>query len=347
MSEKRKAAIMHGVNNIVVEELPMPSLTNEGDVLIKIKSVGICGSDIHFYKDGKIGAMVLEYPHILGHESAGEVVKVGKAVNNLKIGDRVAVEPGRPCLKCEFCRTGKYNLCPDMEFMSAPVEGAFTEYSIRPAHFCFKIPENVSYDEGAMCEPLAVALQALKKGHVGGGKKIAIMGCGPIALTILLACRAYGCTDIYMTDIVDYRLEKALELGATNAINSAKTDAVKEIISLTNGCGVDVVFDATGHDAVYRMITDIVVRGGYIVLVGMGPKEYSEINIAAIRDNEISLVGVFRYDNVYKQAIDMIAKGIIDMKQIISHNAALDNIEKAIVMVHDKDDFVIKTVVNM
>jgi len=347
MLEKRKVAVMHGINDITVEELPIPELINDGDVLVKVRSVGICGSDIHFYKDGRIGAMVLEYPHVLGHECAGEVVKVGTAVNNLKIGDRVAVEPGRPCLKCEFCQKGKYNLCPDMEFMSAPTEGAFTEYTVRPAHFCFKLPDNVSYDEGAMCEPLAVALQALKQGQVCGGKSVAIMGCGPIALTTLLACKAYGCTNIYMTDVVDYRLKKAEELGATKAINSAKVDATQEIKALTNGCGVDVVFDATGLDVVYRMVTDIVVRGGFIVLVGMGPKEYSEINIAAIRDNENSLVGVFRYNNVYKQAIDLIAKGLVDMTQIISHNVGLDDIVEAMVMVHDKKDGAIKVVINM
>jgi L-iditol 2-dehydrogenase len=231
--------------------------------------------------------------------------------------------------------------------MSAPIEGAFTEYSVRPAHFCFKLPDNVSYDEGAMCEPLAVALQSLKQGQIIGGKSVAIMGCGPIALTILLACKAYGCTDIYMTDVVDYRLKKAEELGATKAINSAKTNPVEEIKKLTNGCGVDVVFDATGLDVVYRMVTDIVARGGFIVLVGMGAKEYSEINIAAIRDNENSLVGVFRYDNVYKQAVDLVGKGLIDMTQIISHHVGLDDIVEALEMVHDKKDDAIKIVINM
>ena len=345
--KKRRAAVMTRLDDVIVTVIPMPELKDPDDVLIKIKSVGVCGSDIHFYKEGHIGPRYITPPHVLGHESAGEVVAVGTDVVNLKVGDRVALEPGRPCGKCEQCIRGKYNLCKDMRFMAASAEGAFVEYCVRPAHFCFKLPDSMSFDEGAMLEPLAVALQSLKLGHVKIGDSLAILGAGPIALAILMAARAAGATRIYLTDTIDYRLEKAMEMGATGVFNVTKCDYVKEIKDATGGRGVDAVIETTGSDAVYKTMTDVAMRGGTIALVGMGPQEYAAVNIAALRDNELTLTGVFRYENVYQDAVNLVASGLIDIKQLITHVMPLDDIKEAFETVFQKKDNVIKVVIHI
>ncbi len=346
--EARRAAVMEAVGNIAVKEIPMPQgELGPKDVLVRIRAVGICGSDLHFYKDGRIGDMVITPPHILGHESAGDVVEIGSQVTELKVGDRVAVEPQRPCWECEYCQRGDYHLCKKMEFMSAPSEGAFVEYAVRPANMCFKMPDSLSYGQGAMAEPLSVALQALKKANVCGGQTVAILGAGPIALAILMAAKAYGCTDIYVTDLVDYRLKKAGGMGATGTFNISECDYVQEILKATHGRGVDVVFDTTAHETTYKTMHKIAVRGGYLVLVGMGPKEYYEVNIAAIRDNENVMVGVFRYNNLYRKALALIESGLCDVNGLISHTRPLEEIAQALDLVDRKADGVIKVLIEL
>lgn len=352
MEKTRQAAVMYGIDDIRVERLPMPGPLGPDDVLVNIKSIGVCGSDIHFYKEGKIGAMAVVPPHTLGHECAGLIAATGSNVKNLKVGDRVAVEPGKPCGTCEFCQKGKYNLCPEMIFMSAPHpqkldEGAFVEYSVRPAGFCFKIPDHVSYEEGAMAEPLAVALQALKRGRVSAGQTMAILGAGPIALTVLLAAKGFGCSDVYMTDVMDYRLDKAIELGATKVFNAAKEDYAAQIKKLTSGRGVDVVIDTTGNEKAYKAASEIVMNGGVIVLVGMSANEMALFNIGAILDKELDVVGVFRYDNVYQKAVNLIASGAVDMKKIITHRLPLAEINEALEIVAQKKDHAIKVIINI
>lgn len=334
MDKLRKAAVMTGIDKMNIERIPMPVLSDPDDVLINIKSVGICGSDIHYFKEGKIGTRVVKPPHILGHECAGVIAAVGSNVTSLKIGDRVAVEPSKPCGKCEFCMKGKYNLCTDMLFMAAPhpfkhSEGAFSEYSVRPANFCFKIPDHVTFEEAAMAEPLAVALQALKRGRVSAGQTIAIIGCGPIALCVLLSAKAYGCSTIYMSDVVDYRLDYAMKLGAYKVFNAASVDYVSEILKETEGRGVDVVIDTTGSEKAYPAAVDLVMRGGVIVLVGNGVNRIVPFNVGAVLDKELDVVGVFRYDNIYRKAIDLIASGAVDLKKIITHRYPVEDITEA------------------
>jgi len=347
----RKAAVMYGIDDIRIENLPIPDIGPD-DVLVRIRSVGVCGSDIHFYKEGRIGSVVVVPPHILGHECAGEIVGIGANVKNLKIGDKVAIEPGRPCGKCELCLKGKYNLCPEMIFMSAPHprkldEGAFVEYSARPAHFCFPLPEHISFDEGAMVEPLAVALQALKQGKISAGQSIAILGCGPIGLAVLIAAKAYGCSPIYMTDIMDYRLNKAKTTGATEVFNVAEEDYTEKINKLTGGRGVDAVIDTTGSEKAYMGAVAIAARGSTIVLVGMSANEMALFNIGSIIDKELFIAGVFRYNNVYQQAVNLISSGIADVKQLISHRLKFENIVEAMDIVAKKRDNVVKVIIDI
>lgn len=353
LSQYRKAAVMHGINSITVEKIDMVE-PKDDEVLVNIKSVGICGSDIAYYTKGRTGVAEVKPPHILGHECSGEVVKIGQNVKNIKVGDRVAVEPGKPCGKCQLCLEGKYNLCNEMIFMSTPNpnpmkkgEGAFVEYSTRPSEFVFPIPENMTFDEAAMIEPLAVALQALEKGNIKAGKSALILGCGPIGLCILLALKAYGCTDIYMTDIVDYRLKQAKELGATKVFNALEEDYEEIINKLTNGKGIDVVFDTTCNEKAIQSAVNLVAKAGNIVLVGVSTRTDMPFDMVQILKKEITIRSSFRYNNKYPLAIKLVASGLIDIKKIISHKMPIEEISEAMKMVSDKTEGVIKVVLNI
>lgn len=349
MVNKRKAAVFYGVDDLKIEEIDVPKMGPD-DVLVKVKAVGVCGSDVHFYKEGRIGPYVPKPGHILGHEAAGEIVAVGENVKDRKVGDRVALEPGTPCGKCDLCKKGKYNLCKDMMFMSHPDparEGAMVEYTVMPAGFTYLLPESMSFEEGAMIEPLAVAMQALKRGRVKAGQTVAILGCGPIGLSMLLACKAFGCTEIYMTDLIEYRLNYAKEFGATKVFNIKKEDFVKGIMEATGGRGVDVVIEAAGSPEAYKYCTSVATKGGVVVFVGMSAEEMFPINVFEIIDKELDITSVFRYENVYEQAIRLAGAGLIDMKKIITHKMPLEKAAEAMDAAYEKKDNALKIVLTM
>lgn len=349
MVTKRRTAVFYGINDMRIEELDVPKL-GPCDVLVKVKAVGVCGSDVHFYKEGRIGPYVPRPGHIIGHESAGEIVAVGENVKDRKVGDRVAMEPGTPCGQCDLCKKGKYNLCRDMMFMGHPDperEGAYVEYTVLPAGYTYLLPDSMSFEEGAMMEPLAVAMQAFKRGRVKAGDTIAILGCGPIGLSMLLAAKAFGCTEVYMTDSIQYRLDYAKEFGATKVFNIDAEDFVKGIMEATNNKGVDVVIEAAGNPDAYKYCTSIATRGGVCVFVGMSAEEMFPINVFEIIDKELDITSVFRYENVYEQAVRLAGAGLIDMNKLITHRMPLEKIGEAMDIAHEKRDNAIKVVITM
>lgn len=345
---KRKAAVFYGVNDIRIEELDVPKI-GPNDVLIQIKAVGVCGSDVHFYKEGRIGPYVPKPGHILGHECAGQIVAVGENVKDRKVGDRVAIEPGIPCAHCELCKKGKYNLCREILFMSHPLpyrEGAFVEYVKQPADFTYLLADHVSYEEGAMAEPLAVALQAMKRGRMTAGDTVAVLGSGPIGICMLLAAKAMGAAEVYCTDRNDFRVEFAKQLGATAAFNPDTEDVVEKIMQATNGRGVDLVIEAAGQAQTYEQATSLATRGGRIVFVGMSAETHFPISVFDIIDKELDVTSVFRYDNVYGAAVALINNGSIPIKKIITHYFKIDDVAEAMDVVHERRDNAIKVVVN-
>lgn len=237
-----------GIEKLEVGEAPMPVMGAD-DVTIKVQSVGVCGSDLHYYRKGSIGDFVVEYPFILGHEAAGVVTAVGENVKKIKVGDRVCMEPGVPCMKCEECLSGNYNLCKDVKFWATPpYDGVLSEYITHPAAFTFPIPDNMSFTEGALVEPLAIGLHACNTGGVKLGQTVVIMGAGCIGLVTLLAAKAYGATQIIVGDVIDKRLAKAEELGAV-IVNTKNDDIVAKVMELTKGHGADVCIDCAGFSA--------------------------------------------------------------------------------------------------
>ena len=344
---KNHAVYMQGTNNMVTKEVPVPA-PGANEVLIKIKVVGICGSDMHYYQHGRIGDFIVEGDFILGHESAGEVVEVGPKVKGLKVGDRVALEPGKTCGKCKYCKEGKYNLCPKVEFFATPpYHGVFTNYVTHPEDMCFKLPNNVSYVEGALVEPLAVGLHASGMGEVKLGDTVVIFGSGCIGLVTLLSCKAKGASKVYVVDVLENRLETAKKLGADDIINAKEYDVIQKIGELTEGQGADVVIETAGTEITVKQTADVVSRGGTIVLVGMTPKDETCFNFMKLMGKEGQIKTIFRYRNLYPVAISAISSGAINVKNIVSHEFGFDSVKEAFDYVVNNATSVVKAVINI
>lgn len=340
---KQKAAYMHGTDKMIIKEIDVPEIKKD-QVLVQLEYVGICGSDVHYYHSGRCGSyeVDLNEDFMLGHECAGTVVEIGEDVTSLQVGDRVALEPGITCGTCEFCKAGKYNLCPDVVFLATPpVQGCYEEYIAFPENTCFKLPDNVSTKEGALIEPLSVGFHAANQGNVQVGDTVVILGGGCIGLVTLLSCKAHGAGKIILADIVDARLEKAKELGATHVINSKEVDVKEEIARLTEGRGVDIVFETAGSPVTIAQTPFLVCKGGTIVLVGISAQEEINYNFAQIMDKEATIKSVFRYRNIYPKAIAAVASGAIDVNNIVTHEFDLEHIQEAFEeAVNNKTDLV-------
>lgn len=329
MEGKMKVAVMEGIGKIgfTEREIPVPK---DDEVLVKLEYVGICGSDLHYYETGAIGNYVVEPPFVLGHEPGGVVVEVGKNVKHLKVGDKVALEPGKTCGHCEFCREGKYNLCPDVIFFATPpVDGVFQEYVAHEADLCFKLPENVSTLEGALIEPLAVGFHAAIQGDAHLGQKAVVMGSGCIGLVSMMALKARGVSEVYVVDIMEKRLDKAMELGATAVINGAKENVVERVKELTNGRGADLVIETAGTEITTRQAIDMVRKGSNIVLVGYSKTGEMNLPMSLVLDKELTFKSVFRYRHIYPLAIDAVAAGKVNLKGIVTDIFSLDETQKA------------------
>lgn len=324
--DKMKAAVMTDIMETELVEKDIPGIKDD-EVLVKVEYVGVCGSDLHYYEQGRIGDVRVQFPFILGHEAAGEVVKLGKNVTHLKIGDKVALEPGKTCGHCEFCKTGRYNLCPEVEFFATPpYDGVFQEYAAHRADLCFKLPENVSTMEGALIEPLAVGFHASNQGGAHLGQTAVVMGAGCIGLVTMMALRAEGVDKIYVVDVIEKRLQKAKELGATEVINGKEKDAVEEVLRLTGGAGSDLVLETAGTDITASQAVRMAKKGSTIVMVGYSASGEITLPMSLALDKELCFKTVFRYRHIYPMAIEAVASGKVDIKGIVTNVFELDEI---------------------
>ncbi|KAL1506468.1 hypothetical protein ABEB36_005831 [Hypothenemus hampei] len=289
--------------------------------------VGICGSDVHYLTKGKIGDFIVKKPMIIGHEASGTVVQVGKNVKHLKPGDQVAIEPGVPCRVCAFCKSGDYHLCADIFFCATPPDdGNLSRYYVHAADFCYKLPSNMDLEDGALMEPLSVGVHATKRGKVKVGDVVLILGAGPIGLVTLLAAKARGASKIIITDILDVKLKTAKELGANYAIKIEKGQTEDEIINKILqllGEQPNKTFDCSGAELCVRIALKVTKSKGIVVLVGMGQFEQT-LPLASAIFREVDIRGVFRYNNDYPTAIDMVATGKISVKPLITHHFRIE-----------------------
>ena len=275
-------------------------------------------------------------------------MEVGKYVTHLKVGDRVALEPGKTCGHCEFCKTGRYNLCPDVVFFATPpVDGVFQEYVAHEAGLCFKLPDNVSTMEGALIEPLAVGFHAARQGGAQAGQVAVVTGAGCIGLVSMMALKAMGVSKVYSVDVMDKRLDKALELGADGVINGSREDAVKKVMELTGGMGCDLVIETAGTEITTRQAVQMTKKGATIVLVGYSKTGEIKMPISLALDKELTFKTVFRYRHIYPMAIDAVASGRVNPKGIVTNEFALDDIQEAMdESVNNKAD-IVKAVVKI
>jgi L-iditol 2-dehydrogenase len=321
---ENRAAVLYAPGDLRVEDRAIPE-PGAREVLVEIAAVGVCGSDVHYYEHGRIGSFVVREPMVLGHESSGRVVALGPGTSKHAVGDRVALEPGVPCGSCRECRAGRYNLCRDVRFFATPpVDGAFANYVTIHEDFAFALPDAVSDQAGALMEPLSVGVWACQKASVGAGDRVLVTGAGPIGLLALQAARAFGATDVTITDVNAHRLALAESTGATRTINVAETPLDHSDIE------VDALIECSGHPASLKAGIATLRPAGTAVLVGMGPGEEGVVPLSLIQNRELWLTGTFRYANTYPTAIALAADGRVDLDAIITGHYGLEDAEAAL-----------------
>lgn len=342
------SAVLYDIGNLQLEHRPVDDPADH-EVLLEMCCVGICGSDVHYWKKGRIADFILSEPMVMGHESSGIVYKVGRKVSHLKEGDRVAIEPGVPCRRCEYCKVGSYNLCPDIVFCATPPHhGNIQRYSIHPADYCYKLPENVTLEEGALLEPLSVGVHACRRAAVTVGSTVLILGCGPIGLVTLLTAKAMGASKIVITDIMENRLAVAKELGADYTLLVKKSDSeeyLSELIQDMLGGPPCTTVDCTGMESTVRLGIMTTKPGGVFVIVGMGAAEV-KIPLVYALTREVDIRGVFRYANDYKMALAMVSSGKVNVKRLITHNYRIEDTLSAFETAHSGAGNAIKVMIH-
>ncbi|KAK9121365.1 hypothetical protein Syun_018982 [Stephania yunnanensis] len=321
-SEENMAAWLVGLNTLKIQPFKLPPL-GPHDVRVRMKAVGICGSDVHYLKTLKCAHFVVEEPMVIGHECAGVIEEVGSDVKYLVVGDRVALEPGISCWRCDLCKTGSYNLCPEMKFFATPpVHGSLANQIVHPADLCFKLPDNVSLEEGAMCEPLSVGIHACRRADIGPETNVLIMGAGPIGLVTMLSARAFGSPRVIIVDVDDNRLATAKNLGADDVVKVSTDikDVSKEVVEIQKAMGtaVDVTFDCAGFNKTMSTALSATRSGGKVCLVGMGHNEMT-VPLTPAAAREVDVVGIFRYKNTWPLCLEFLRTGKIDVKPLITH----------------------------
>jgi L-iditol 2-dehydrogenase len=315
-----RAAVLTGPGEIVLENRPVPE-PGPREVLVEITAVGVCGSDVHYYQHGRIGPYVVREPLILGHESAGRIAAVGPEVSKHAVGERVTLEPGVPCGRCRECRSGRYNLCPDVVFFATPpVDGAFADYVTIHEDFAFALPDELSDDVGALMEPLSVGIWACRKAGVGAGDRVLVTGAGPIGLLALQVALAFGATQVEISDVNESRLALAARTGATRTLRAGRDEPAEG----------DALIECSGHPAALSAGIAALRPAGTGVLVGMGPGDTAEVPLSLIQNREIWLTGTFRYANTYPTAIALAASGRVDLEAIITGHYGLDETDRAL-----------------
>lgn len=328
---------LESVRNLKLREMPMPE-PKEGQVLIKMGANGICGSDIHFYADGKLGHKVVTDPYVPGHEASGTIAGVGKGCKNVKEGDRVALEPGTPCYRCELCKESRYNMCRSMHFLSSPpVNGTFCEYVVLPYDLVFKLPDSLSLEVASLAEPAAVGIHAVKMAKASmWGVTGVIVGVGPIGLMTLMAFKAAGGGKAICVDYIDKRLETAKALGA---------DVVcKPGDPILNGAG-DAVFECAGSTDATKILISHTKRGGSIVQVGWPEDTNVALDVASMLDQELTYTGIYRYANCYGPAVTWLGDGRIKSEGVITHRFGFEECDKAFEWAANNKETSVKTVV--
>ncbi len=313
-----QALVLERKDELQLRDIKLDEPMGPHDVRIAIHTVGICGSDVHYYTHGAIGPFVVREPMVLGHEASGTITEVGGAVENLAVGDRVCMEPGIPDPNSKATRLGIYNLDPAVRFWATPpIHGVLRPSVVHPAAFTFKLPDNVSFAEGAMVEPLAVGLHAAIKARIKPGDVAVVTGAGPIGVLTALAALAGGCSQVIITDVQQPKLDLAATLGPITPVNVAEQDLNEVVKNLTDGWGADIVFECSGNPRAAAAVFEPLCPGGTVVFVGM-PVEPIAYDVVYAASKEARVEHVFRYAHVYPRALALMGSGQLDVKPLIT-----------------------------
>lgn len=319
-----KALVLEKTKTLSLRDFTVEESLGPQDVRIAIKRVGICGSDIHYYLHGAIGHFVVREPMVLGHEAAGEVIEVGSDVRNLVVGDRVCMEPGVPNPQSRASRLGMYNLDPEVKFWATPpVHGCLRESVIHPATYTYKLPDNVSYGEGALVEPLAIGLHAATKAAIKPGDTAVVLGCGTIGIVTALSVLAGGVSRVIISDVKQEKLDLAARLGAISAVNIENEDLSEVVKDVTDGWGADIVLEASGSSSALSSIFNLVCPGGRVVLIGM-PVEPVTLDIVAAQSKEVRVETIFRYAHMYPRAMALLGSRKIELERLITETFSFE-----------------------
>ncbi|MFL7867823.1 MAG: zinc-binding dehydrogenase [Anaerolineales bacterium] len=338
-----KVVRLHAHGELRLHDEPEPAPA-DGEAMVGVKAVGVCGSDLHWFSGGKIGDAKLEHPLILGHEFAGET----------KNGQRVAVDPAQPCGHCEFCEHGHPNLCENMIFAGhGKTDGALREYASYPPHCLFPLPDSLSYADGALLEPLGVAIHAVDLGKLRAGMSVGVFGCGPIGLLIVQLARLSGASNIIATDILPHRVEAANHFGADHAflaeagreLEEPASSIVEMIQAATGGRGVDVAFEAAGEQEAVDVSVAAVIPGGKVILVGIPSGDHTSFPASAARRKGLTIKLVRRMKHTYPRAIELVSKGLVDVRSLVTHRFPLEEAANAFAIAQRREG--LKTIIEV
>ncbi|RWL97437.1 NAD(P)-dependent alcohol dehydrogenase [Mesorhizobium sp.] len=313
-----QALVLEKKGELSLREIALPLDVGPDDVRIAIHTVGVCGSDVHYYTHGAIGSYIVRAPMVLGHEASGTIVETGANVTSLTVGDRVCMEPGVPNMSSRATKLGIYNVDPDVKFWATPpVHGVLAPQAVHPAAFTYKLPDNVSFAEGAMVEPFAIGMQAATRARIVPGDVAVVVGCGPIGIMIALAALAGGCSKVLISDFSAPKLQIAGQYPGIVPVNIGEQSLVEAVAAATDKWGADIAFEASGSPKAFADLFDLVRPGGALVLVGL-PVEPVSLDVPAAISKEVRIETVFRYANIFDRALQLIASGKVDLKPLIT-----------------------------
>ena len=342
-----KAMMLTGIREMEMREVPTPSILKEHDVLIRMKTLGVCGSDIHYYVSGKIGSQVVQYPFTVGHEGAGQVEAVGRGVSGVKPGDRIAIEPAMPCWECDQCRAGRPHTCRKLRFLGCPgqAEGSLSEFIVMPESSCFKISDSMTYDQAAISEPLAIGVYAVKQSIPMKGAKVGILGFGPIGMSVLLPALALGAEEVYVSDKIEGRLKIAVANGASLTANPDREDVVEKIAEKVPEL-LDVVFECCGQQDAIDNAVDLLKPGGKLMVIGIPEFERWTFPVDKSRHKELTIQNVRRQNEAVQPALDMMDSGEIQVETMATHRFRFEDAREAFDLVAGYSDGVMKAMID-
>lgn len=343
-----KSMVLTGIREMQMTDVEKPKIIHPTDVLIRMKTVGVCGSDIHYYVSGKIGSQVVSYPFAVGHEGAGVVEEVGTGVTHVQVGDQVAIEPAMPCFECDQCLSGRHHTCRKLLFLGCPgqAEGCLSEFIVMPETSCFPLAENLSCDDGAISEPLSIGVYAVRLASMElQHLKIGILGFGPIGMSVLLAAKAQGAGSFYVTDKLDYRCAIALKAGALRAGNPDKADIV-EMIKTEEPQLLDVVFECCGKQEAADQAVELLKPGGKLMMIGIPEFDRWSFPVDPLRRKEICIQNVRRQNHAVEETLSLLEKGMVDISLMPTHRFPFEKTKEAFDLVAGYHDGVMKAMID-